>query len=267
MYQIGHTTEKWTEIKRNAEVGDIVLIKEKNLPRLDWSTGTITQATKDKDGLVRRVMVRPDTRHDKSTTQAPRERAIHDLVLLKAITMKDHPAQDTMDARNVPTDATVLKLSRHTVDPELFPTKPDAHPEYQIPNQNHVTSRIQQPLPNQLTDFIPQPDLEYLQRTASVLLDGIEKMKFRSNNDTKSVDPRYSPVLYPISLPFLIKTNVFLSSIIETQTSARPSNVLASTTQTKPQSGPVVPMPYGQNLHASLPLLDSLKPGKIWTRS
>ena len=111
MYQIGHTTEKWTEIKRNAEVGDIVLMKEKNLPRLDWSTGTITQATKDKDGLVRRVMVRPDTRHDKSTTQAPRERAIHDLVLLKAITMKDHPAQDTMDARNVPTDATVLKLS------------------------------------------------------------------------------------------------------------------------------------------------------------
>ena len=58
-----------------------------------------------------------------------------------------------------------------------------------------------------------------------------------------------------------------MPSVTKTLTSRRPSNGLASTTQNEPQSGPVVPMPNGQNLLASLPILDSFKPGKIWTSS
>ena len=49
IYQIGTDTEKWTTPKRNAEVGDVVLLKEKGIStsRLDWSTGTIKSTTKD----------------------------------------------------------------------------------------------------------------------------------------------------------------------------------------------------------------------------
>ena len=34
-------------------------MKDKNLCRLGWSTATIIEVMPDKDGLVRRVMVRP----------------------------------------------------------------------------------------------------------------------------------------------------------------------------------------------------------------
>ena len=37
----------------------------------------------DNDGRVRRVIVKPHTRDDKRTTEKERERAIHDLVLIK----------------------------------------------------------------------------------------------------------------------------------------------------------------------------------------
>ena len=83
IYSIGDSRKKWTDPKRNAQVGDVVLIKDKNLPRLEWSTGTITEAITAQDGLVRRVIVQPHKRFDKTTTERPRQRAIHDLVLLK----------------------------------------------------------------------------------------------------------------------------------------------------------------------------------------
>jgi len=44
LYQIGTKKEKWFKPERNAQVGDLVLMKDKNSPRLNWSTGTITQA-------------------------------------------------------------------------------------------------------------------------------------------------------------------------------------------------------------------------------
>ena len=59
MYQIGTDKEKWFHPQKNAQVGDTVLLKEKNTPRLDWPTGTITSAIPDKDNLVRRVIVQP----------------------------------------------------------------------------------------------------------------------------------------------------------------------------------------------------------------
>ena len=70
IYQIGTDKEKWVQPQRNASVGDIVLLKDKQLPRLDWATGVITSVTKDKDGLVRRVMVQPHQRDDQQSKPA-----------------------------------------------------------------------------------------------------------------------------------------------------------------------------------------------------
>ena len=74
---------KWWKKQPNARVGDIVLMKEKSRNRLEWNEGVVTEVTTDKDGLVRKVMVRPIKRDDKSTTSQIRERAIHDLILLQ----------------------------------------------------------------------------------------------------------------------------------------------------------------------------------------
>ena len=84
------------KIQENAKVGDTVLMKEKNSPRLEWPTGTITEVITAKDGLVRRVVVQPHARKGKSITESPRERAIHDLVLLRSLTdTEQQPQLDT----------------------------------------------------------------------------------------------------------------------------------------------------------------------------
>ena len=98
MFEIGTTRPKWKIPKRNAQVGDVVLIQDKDLPRLQWSTGTITFIKEeDSEGLVRRVVVKPHKRKDKPTTEAPRIRAIHDLILIKAITEGEETEPDSTD--------------------------------------------------------------------------------------------------------------------------------------------------------------------------
>ena len=60
MYEIGDRRDKWNKESRNARVGDLVLITEKNnlkQKRLEWNTGTIVEALPDRDGLVRHVTV------------------------------------------------------------------------------------------------------------------------------------------------------------------------------------------------------------------
>lgn len=42
LYEIGQDREKWTETQRNAKVGDVVLIKDKNQHRLYWPTGIVS---------------------------------------------------------------------------------------------------------------------------------------------------------------------------------------------------------------------------------
>ena len=95
MYDIGTERTKWQKYNRNAQVGDIVLMTDKQLPRLQWSTATITQIIEDTDGIVRRAVVKPHARTDKATTQASRERAVNDLILIKAFTEIDVPAIQT----------------------------------------------------------------------------------------------------------------------------------------------------------------------------
>ena len=68
---------KWTEKKRNFEINDVVLIKDEDLPRNQWSLARITKIFPDeKDGLDRKVQLYAPT--SKSELQRP----IHKLVLL-----------------------------------------------------------------------------------------------------------------------------------------------------------------------------------------
>ena len=76
---------KWTEPIRNARIGYLVQLIEKNTPRFKWPIGRITHVTEDDDGLVRRVIVQPQRRPNQTGTEKPRERAISDLILLKDV--------------------------------------------------------------------------------------------------------------------------------------------------------------------------------------
>lgn len=95
LYNIGTKRPKWTNSLRNAIVGDVVLIKDKNMPRDSWSTGTITGVRVSDDGLVRSASIRPRVRQDKSTTKKVRDRPIHDLILLEKGTEAELPSTET----------------------------------------------------------------------------------------------------------------------------------------------------------------------------
>jgi len=49
------TRQKWTNIKRNFQVGDVVLLKEENIPRNIWPIARIIETFPNDDGLVRSV--------------------------------------------------------------------------------------------------------------------------------------------------------------------------------------------------------------------
>ncbi|XP_053381691.1 uncharacterized protein LOC123540987 [Mercenaria mercenaria] len=78
---------KWVKPEQNLSVGDVVLVKDDNVPRCQWSLGRVSQAEPDQDGLVRKVTVAvgdsslgKDGRRNKPLTLL--ERPIHKLVLL-----------------------------------------------------------------------------------------------------------------------------------------------------------------------------------------
>ena len=50
--------QKWLRPRRNAEIGDLVLIVEENLPRGQWHLGRIVKVIPGRDGLVRTVEVK-----------------------------------------------------------------------------------------------------------------------------------------------------------------------------------------------------------------
>ena len=49
--------QKWNKPRRNMQTGDIVLIKEDNVPRNLWRKAYVEEAYTDNDGLVRKVKV------------------------------------------------------------------------------------------------------------------------------------------------------------------------------------------------------------------
>lgn len=53
--------QKWHEIKRNLQIGDVVLIVDSNSPRNSWPMGIIFETIPDCNGLVRQVKVKTAT--------------------------------------------------------------------------------------------------------------------------------------------------------------------------------------------------------------
>ena len=80
--------EKWRIPRRNLQVGDLVLLKEAEVSRMEWPLGVIKSTTVDDDGLVRKVRVQVGSRDlDKRGRPARQlselERPIQKLILLK----------------------------------------------------------------------------------------------------------------------------------------------------------------------------------------
>lgn len=50
--------QKWTQTKRNLQVGDLVMVLHDNVPRNNWPLGLVTQVYPGDDGLVRSVEVK-----------------------------------------------------------------------------------------------------------------------------------------------------------------------------------------------------------------
>ena len=53
--QLQQTRQKWTGEKRNARVGDVVLLKEEGAMRSHWPMGRVSEIHPGRDGLVRSV--------------------------------------------------------------------------------------------------------------------------------------------------------------------------------------------------------------------
>ena len=47
----------WHAPRRNVDVGDIVIIKEEDVPRNEWKLAMVVEAPEDDDGLLRKVTV------------------------------------------------------------------------------------------------------------------------------------------------------------------------------------------------------------------
>ena len=50
--------QKWVKVERNISVGDLVLVMDMNLPRLQWPLGRVTEVFRDKKGYVRTASVK-----------------------------------------------------------------------------------------------------------------------------------------------------------------------------------------------------------------
>lgn len=66
--------QKWHGVRRNIKEGDIVLVKDVDLPRNQWPLGRVIKSKQDEDGLVRRVKVKLQS--------GILDRTVHKLVLL-----------------------------------------------------------------------------------------------------------------------------------------------------------------------------------------
>ena len=81
---------KWNQPKRNMEVHDVVLIKDENVSRNDWSMGIIAKVEPDSKGFVRSAVVKTQT--------SELRRPVHKLVLLLAAEDRLDAADDSKDA-------------------------------------------------------------------------------------------------------------------------------------------------------------------------
>lgn len=54
--------QRWHTPRRNVEVGDIVILKEEDVPRNEWKLARVVEAHEDDDGLVRKVTIQTGDR-------------------------------------------------------------------------------------------------------------------------------------------------------------------------------------------------------------
>ncbi|PIK59113.1 hypothetical protein BSL78_03995 [Apostichopus japonicus] len=64
---------KWSLSRRNLRVGDVVLVKDHDTPRMKWPFGVIVSTTASEDGLVRRAWVKVGSR-DLNSKGQPRKK-------------------------------------------------------------------------------------------------------------------------------------------------------------------------------------------------
>ena len=91
--------QKWLKVKRNMQVGDIVLLKDDNQPRNCWRLGRVVETCEDTDGLIRKVklaLAEPNLtskgkRNDPLTVL---ERPVHKLVLLVESETREIPDRE-----------------------------------------------------------------------------------------------------------------------------------------------------------------------------
>ena len=59
--QLQQTRQKWGQVKRNSQVGDIVLLKEEGVARGHWPIARVTEVHPSADGLIRSVTLQKGT--------------------------------------------------------------------------------------------------------------------------------------------------------------------------------------------------------------
>lgn len=79
--------QRWHSSRRNVKIGDIVIVKEQEIPRNEWRLGRVLDVCKDEDGLVRKATVQMGNRKlgkggQRLTNPSIFERPIHKLVVL-----------------------------------------------------------------------------------------------------------------------------------------------------------------------------------------
>ena len=74
--------QKWNNPKRNVQVGDVVLVKDDNVPRFSWPLGRVINTEPDKKGFVRSTTVR--------TRGTELRRPVDRLVLLVPVEEQSH---------------------------------------------------------------------------------------------------------------------------------------------------------------------------------
>jgi hypothetical protein len=69
---------KWNQRQRNLSLGDVVLVRDKELSRNSWPMGIVVKSVPSEDGLVRKVIIRVIVNGEPKTYVHP----VNELVLL-----------------------------------------------------------------------------------------------------------------------------------------------------------------------------------------
>lgn len=101
--------QKWTQVKRNFRVDDLVLVVDENLPRGQWPLGRILETYPDEKGQVRSVRVR--------IGDGMKKRPIHKLVWLEncqtwSTNQEEDPAESPAEERSIEDKEKTVKSAR-----------------------------------------------------------------------------------------------------------------------------------------------------------